>query len=259
MIIKEHRVQMLALFTASTICILLMAISFWNQGLKAGTAFGIWPMIFLILSLVAGSAFLVLHLKTTNAKKLHTIIQEKVTEERQKLLSEFEKNKETVADDKQKSEIEAEKIVPTGNIKTEESFAKKLLLNLSNEVQVSIGVYYHFNSKSKKYQFLTGFAMPGKTPPPDFKAGENLNGQVAESKQLMNLRNVPGDYFNIESGMGKGKPRNIIIAPIVDNNRTVAIIEIATFIEADTKLEKMMNEVCALAAKKLKQIHKTQE
>ncbi len=248
---------MTALFTALIICILLMAILFWNKGLKAHLVFGIWPVIFLILSMIAASCFLVLYLGATDAKKLNAIIQEKVTDERSKLLAEIEKKKEPEATELEKSDVDVQKIIPSGNFKTEESFANKLLTNLSNEAQVSIGIYYHYNNKSKKYGYLTGFALTGKNSPPDFKAGENLNGQVAESKQLMILRNVPESYFTIESGLGKSKPRNIVIAPIVNNNRTIAIIEIATFIEADAKLEKMINEVCLLSANKLKQFNKS--
>lgn len=259
MIIKEHRIQMLVLFSTSVLCILLMAISFWNQGLNADIIFGIWPIIFLILSLISISGFLILHLKVSNPKKLNAVIQEKVTEERSKLLAEFEKNKETVTEEKEETNIEVEKIIPGGNIKTEESFAKKLLSNLSKYAQLSIGIYYHFDSKSKKYQFLTGYALPEKIKPESFKAGENLNGQVAESKQIMNLKNIPENYLEIESGTGKSKPGNIIIAPIVENNRTIAILEIATFIETDVKFEKTMQKICVMAAKKLKQIQKTQE
>ena len=257
MTIKEHRIQITALFTALILCILLMAVLFWNKGLKAHLAFGIWPVIFLILSLIAASGFMVLYLGATDTKKLHAIIQEKVTDERSKLLAELEKKKEPEAAEQEKSDIDVQKIIPSGNFKTEESFANKLLANLSNNAQVSIGIYYHFDNKSKKFRYLTGFAFTGKNPPADFKPGENLNGQVAESKQLMILKNVPESYFTIESGLGKSKPRNIVIAPIVNNNRTIAIIEIATFIEADTRLEKMINEVCLLSAKKLEQINKS--
>ena len=259
MIIKEHRVQMLVLFSASALCILLMAKSFWDRGLDDKITFGIWPLIFLVLSLTGISAFLILHLKVSNPKKLNAIIQEKVTEERSKLLAEFEKSKETVVEEKEETSIEVEKIIPGGNIKTEELFAKKLLSNLSKHAQVSIGIYYRFDNKSKKYQFLTGYALPEKKIPEPFKAGENLNGQVAESKQLMSLKNIPENYLEIESGTGKSKPRNIIIAPIVENNRSVAILEIATFIETDVKFEKTMQDICVMAAKKLKQIQKTQE
>lgn len=256
---KERRIQILILFAVLIISILLMALSFWNRGIKAGVVFGFWPLIYLILSILSGLWLLVIHLKATNVKKLNSLIQEKVTEERLKILSEFEKNKETVTEVKEDTSIETGKIIPAGTIKTEESFAKKLLSNLSKHAQVSIGAYYRFDSKSKKYQFLTGFALPENKKPDDFKTGENLNGQVAKSKQLMNLKNIPDDYFPVESGTGKSKPRNIIIAPIVDNNSTVAILEMATFIETDVNFENTIHDVCVLVAKKLKQIQKTQE
>jgi len=257
MIIKGHKLQILILFVTSIVFTLLMAVSFWNYGLKANINFGIWPVIFLILCLISSISFFVLHLQSTNPKKINAFIQKKVTEERLKILAEFEKKEEPETETMKGSDIVVEKIVPTGHFKSEESFAKKLLLNLSSKLQASIGIYYNLQEKSKTYRFLTGFALTGNASPPDFKSGENLNGQVAESKQIMILRNVPENYFNIESGAGKSKPRNLLIAPIVNNNRTIAIVEIATFMETDTKTEKIISELCALAAQKIEQIKKS--
>ena len=256
MTIKEHRTQALALFILCMLCILLMAISFWNRGLKSDVQFGFWPLFFLILSLLGGSFFLIMHLKLTDSNKVNSLIQDKVNAERTKLLSELENKKVETSDDTKKNVVEAHKIVPTGSFKSEEAFAKKLLLNLSKELQASIGIYYHLYGKSKNYRFLTGFGLPADTSPPDIKNGENLNGQVAKSKQIMILENIPENYFTIESGLGNSKPKNIVIAPIVHNNKTIAIVEIATFIETDTQFEKILGEVCTLAAKKIEQINK---
>jgi hypothetical protein len=257
MLIIKQKFQSIILFAASVLCVLLLAISFWNQSLKTNIRFGLWPVFFLLLGLIFIFVFFILHLRAVDQEKLNRIIQKKVTEERLKILAEFEKKEEIKADSKIESDLIAEKIVPSGNFKTEEAFAKKLLLNLSEKLQASIGIFYVLDQKSKKYHFLTGFALPADTSPSAFKSGENLNGQVAESKQLMTIKNIPEDYFTIESGMGKSKPSNLIIAPIVNNNRTIAIVEIATFIDTDAKLEKTVIEVCTLAAKKLEQIHRS--
>lgn len=237
-----------------------MAISFWNSGIKINLSFGIWPLLFIIFfifSLITAFSFLIIHLRISDTKKINAIIQEKLAEERSKLQTEFEKNKETESEEKEDSNLAANKIVPKGKFKSEESFANKLLINLSNNLQTSIGIYYQLERKSKKFRFLTGFGLTGEAPPSDFKLGENLNGQVAESKEIVFLREIPEEYFEIESGLGKSKPRSIIIAPIVNNNRTMAIIEIATFIEVDTKSEKIIKEVCTLAANKLEQLNKS--
>ena len=144
--------------------------------------------------------------------------------------------------------------MPKGNIKNAAGYAEKLLKGLSDELQVSIGIAYL--AKGKKYAYLAGFALTGDTPP-DFKEGENLNGQAALSKEILIAENIPEDYFNIESGLGKSKPKTLIIVPLLHKNKTVAILEIATFIESDDKIINILNKVSTQAAEKLVQLQKS--
>lgn len=58
---------------------------------------------------------------------------------------------------------------------------------------------------------------------------EGLPGQVAVSGDLINISDIPGDYFMIESGLGKGKPASLIIFPVKHENKVIAIIELSSF------------------------------
>ncbi len=62
-----------------------------------------------------------------------------------------------------------------------------------------------------------------------WRLGEGLVGQCALEKQRILLTNVPADYISITSGLGEAKPMNIIVLPIVFENRVKAVIEIASF------------------------------
>jgi 23S rRNA maturation mini-RNase III len=248
---KHHSIQALFLFISILLFILLMAISFWNYSLKDHVSLNAWPLVFLILAIVSAALFYTLYLKATDQQITENMINQKVAEERARILSEMDNKEEVTEIENIEQDERASKIIPKGNIKTAESFARKLLANLASELEVVLGVIYMSNSKHNLFSFLAGFALPADQKPPDFKAGENLNGQVAKNKEILVLRNLPAAYFNIESGLGSSKPRSLIIAPLVNNNKTVAIIEIATFIDIDKNTETFVNKVCTLAADKL--------
>jgi signal transduction histidine kinase len=67
-----------------------------------------------------------------------------------------------------------------------------------------------------------------KNIPAEFSIGEGLVGQVAFEKERIILSNVPGNYIKINSGLGKAKPANLIILPVLFENKVKAVIELAS-------------------------------
>ncbi len=59
--------------------------------------------------------------------------------------------------------------------------------------------------------------------------GEGLLGQVFLERQPMRLTEIPVDYVNITSGLGKATPRSLVIVPLIVNEAVEGILEIATF------------------------------
>jgi hypothetical protein len=251
---KQHRKQALAFFIATLLFIVLMAASFWNYSIKVKIDLGVWLLLFFLLSIISASLLYTVFLKATDSRLTESLINEKVAEVRTRILSEMDKKEEVKTDEGFEVDEKANTILPKGNFKTSESYAKKLLANMATEMQIVMGIIYVVKNKTNTFSYLTGYAMPYDKIPPDFKSGENLNGQVALNKEITILRNLPEEYFTIESGLGKSKPRNIIIAPLVNNNKTIAIIEIATFIEIETNTELLMNKICSLAADKMAEL-----
>jgi len=64
--------------------------------------------------------------------------------------------------------------------------------------------------------------------PKEFAIGEGLVGQCAFEKARILLTNVPSSYVKINSGLGKAKPANLIILPVVFENNVKAVIELAS-------------------------------
>ena len=85
--------------------------------------------------------------------------------------------------------------------------------------------------KRNRYK-LNLFAAYGykseKNIPTEFAIGEGLVGQVAFEKERIILSNVPGNYIKISFGLGKAKPANLIILPVLFENNVKAVIELAS-------------------------------
>lgn len=73
-----------------------------------------------------------------------------------------------------------------------------------------------------------------------FEFGEGLPGQVAKEGQAANLNKVPDGYIQILSGLGKASPKNLLLVPIMAENKVAGVVEIASF----TSFSQKQLEVC---------------
>ncbi|MGZ8998428.1 MAG: response regulator, partial [Allosphingosinicella sp.] len=65
----------------------------------------------------------------------------------------------------------------------------------------------------------------------EFGLREGLVGQAAADKRPILLKNVPGDFIRIGSGLGNATPANINILPALFEDDVKAVIELASFAE----------------------------
>lgn len=61
------------------------------------------------------------------------------------------------------------------------------------------------------------------------QAGEGLIGQVIQEKEMLMFTDIPEDYITIGSGLGRAKPRCIIILPLTANDVFQGAVELASF------------------------------
>lgn len=73
--------------------------------------------------------------------------------------------------------------------------------------------------------------------------GEGLAGQCAADKCLKIIDHLPEDYISINSGLGRTAPRVAVIAPVIFENKTVAVLELASLTKWAPYQFKLLDEL----------------
>ena len=110
---------------------------------------------------------------------------------------------------------------------------KRILSELAQVVSAHYGAFYILQTddtiQNVKLKLFAAYAYKEeKNIPKEFAIGEGLVGQCAFEKERILLTNVPHGYVKINSGLGKAKPSNLIILPVLFENKVKAVIELAS-------------------------------
>ncbi|HEC43772.1 MAG TPA: hypothetical protein ENI20_13195 [Bacteroides sp.] len=116
-------------------------------------------------------------------------------------------------------------------------FAERILLNLAKHFEFVQGIIYIRNPKTRQFESLCTYAYTSDRDPEPFKEGDGLAGQVAKNKRIMSLSSIPQGYMEVQSGLGKSSPDNLLIIPLLLNKETIGVMELASFHSLDKKTE----------------------
>jgi hypothetical protein len=246
---KFRKLSVIAMIILVVFWLLSMA-ALWNSLHNADVTNEGWIVVFMCVVLIVGGFLFYVSYMNTNDSQLEKLKKDAYESGKSEVWNEIEAKKQT--DTKQKEVIEdsnkAIESILSGihGVRNENSLCNKLLISIAREVEFVQGVMYVKNKKDAQYYPVGEYALTERKPLP-FKDGENLNGQVAVSKSPMILYDVPENYFIISSGLGSSQPRYLLIAPVLLNNETIAVLELAAFKKPDENtsriLEKVLSEV----------------
>jgi HAMP domain-containing protein/CheY-like chemotaxis protein/signal transduction histidine kinase len=107
---------------------------------------------------------------------------------------------------------------------------RMLLSELAPLVSAQQGVIYQMGSDgSAEMTLLSAFAGDGEDGHlRRLKIGEGLVGQCAAEKQRMLISDLPPNTIAIRSGLFEATPRNVIVLPVLFEDRVKAVIELAS-------------------------------
>ena len=253
--IKKYEKLILLLFIATFVLVVLLIISIWNTFTKVG----VLPTIFFILSIIGISGLYYFYRLFLKGMNIEEAVSERVAKERQKIMDELNKEKEKESDEDNRQIIEERvtNLIPKGNIKSLENYCRKVLENLADELNIVQGIIYIGDATNKKYSFIAGYALTEEAKPQPVKPGENIAGQAVKDGELMVINDIPENYFQVESGLGKGKPGQLAVLPVVNEKSTVAVIEIATFMKMGNLEQEVLKHLATKISKKLIELKKS--
>jgi|GEM_PF-2004473 hypothetical protein len=131
-----------------------------------------------------------------------------------------------------------------------ESFGSALLIGLSKQIEIVVGMVYRYDFDEKKYFPVANYAYYSDVPPSEFREGDGLSGQVVKDKKAMFINELPEGYVKVMSGLGSHKPRFLAIIPFIDDQQVVGVIELATFKPIERGLSHKSNEIAEFIGKK---------
>jgi signal transduction histidine kinase len=104
-----------------------------------------------------------------------------------------------------------------------------ILSELASLIGVQHGAMYLIEHGDQADRFLTAasYAAPEHVDGEALAAG--LVGQCATDRQRILLNNVPGTYIAVSSGLGSAAPLSIVLVPVLIEDRTRAVLELASF------------------------------
>ncbi len=117
-----------------------------------------------------------------------------------------------------------------------------VISNLVDYLGANQGALFVINDKDENDQFFELQAAIAydrrRYLKKEIRVGEDLVGRCAHEKATIYMTDLPDDYVDITSGLGKATPNSILIVPAVMNDVVFGVIEMASF----NKMEKYQIE-----------------
>ncbi len=122
-------------------------------------------------------------------------------------------------------------------------YCSKLLKNIAIEFEIVQALFFVKNRKNDTFEVKASYALTEEKLDRHFLLGEGIPGQVALNRKFSIIRNIPEDYITIESGLGKSSPHLLAFLPILYNNHSIGIVEMAFFQQFPDDIDVILMEI----------------
>jgi len=132
-----------------------------------------------------------------------------------------------------------------------EILGERLLRFLTEYFDAPVGAVY-VAGPGATFQCVAAHAARLGPDEISFRSGEGLVGQCGKDGRLLHLKRIPEDYLPVVSGVGKGKPRELVLAPAAVDDTVQGVVELGFFRRlgaADLELLARVSEALAVAVR----------
>jgi signal transduction histidine kinase/DNA-binding response OmpR family regulator/CHASE3 domain sensor protein len=132
-----------------------------------------------------------------------------------------------------------------------EKLGERLLRFLTEYFDAQVGAVYVAGAAGIFQCVATHAARPGADQL-NFRTGEGLVGQCGKDGRLLHLKEIPADYLPVVSGVGQGKPRELVLAPAAVEEEVHGVVELGFFRRlnaTDLELLSRVSEALAVAVR----------
>lgn len=104
------------------------------------------------------------------------------------------------------------------------------IVRYTNCNQGGLYVSYEDSNQEQYLELKASFAYERrKFLKKKINAGQGLLGECMLEKEVIFITDIPADYIKITSGLGEAVPNNIVIVPLIVNERFYGAVELASF------------------------------
>jgi CheY-like chemotaxis protein/methyl-accepting chemotaxis protein len=112
-----------------------------------------------------------------------------------------------------------------------ETLGGNIISYLAKYLNVQVGALY-MADEDGRLRLIGGYAYTRRgNLSNEFLPGEGLVGQAAIEKKYILVTNCPDGYISIYSGLGNAIPKNILVYPLLLNNKVKGVVELGAFSE----------------------------
>ncbi len=131
---------------------------------------------------------------------------------------------------------------------------EELVKSLCKELEAGLGALYltHTEIDTEYLKFEIGYAVhQSQKKSSRILFGEGLTGQSALSKESILIKDINENNIKIYSGLGVATPKNLLITPLVKEDRVLGVLEIAGFKDFNLETKTQLEQIAAIISEKL--------
>ena len=109
-----------------------------------------------------------------------------------------------------------------------DTLGDNVLTFLAAYLDAPVGAIYLADGH-RRYRRFAAYALGSAAPVDLLRPGDGLVGQAAKENRVLHVTDVPAAYLSVASGVGRGDPAELLVAPASVDGHVQAVIELGFF------------------------------